>query len=66
MEADPNIIQQLLGNAYFNIITAVIALAAAITAITPSKVDNYWLQRIVQFLNLLGLNLGKAKNADDQ
>ncbi|MHA2068760.1 MAG: hypothetical protein ACXABY_30720 [Candidatus Thorarchaeota archaeon] len=62
---DPNIIQVLLGNAYFNIITAVIALAAAITAITPSKVDNEWLKKIVSLLNLLGLNIGKAKNADD-
>ena len=60
-----NIVQQLLGNNIVNIVTAVIALAAAITAVTPSKVDNHWLQRIVQFANLLGLNIGKAKNADD-
>jgi hypothetical protein len=66
METDPNILQQLLGNAYFNIVTAVIALAAAITAITPSKVDNYWLQKIMDLLNLVGINIGKAKNLDDK
>lgn len=65
METDPSFIQALLGNAWFNIATAVIALAAAITAVTPSKVDNAWLKKIVSLLNLLGLNVGKAKNADD-
>lgn len=65
METDPNFIQALLGNAWFNIVTAVIALAAALTAITPSKVDNEWLKKIVSLLNLMGLNIGKAKNADD-
>ena len=63
---DPNFIQALLGNAWFNIITASIALAAAVTAVTPSKVDNEWLQKIVSLLNLVGINIGKAKNADDK
>jgi hypothetical protein len=65
METDPNFIQSLLGNTWFNVLTAVIACAAAITAITPSKVDNEWLKKVVSLLNLLGLNVGKAKNADD-
>jgi len=60
-----NIIQQLLGNQWVSYITAAIAVAAAITMVTPSKVDNEWLQKIVSLLNLLGLNVGKAKNADD-
>ena len=60
-----NLIQRLLSNDIINIITAVIAFAAAITAITPSKVDNRWLQGVISLLNLLGFNLGKAKNADD-
>ena len=60
-----NIIQTLLSNDIVNIITAVIALAAAITMLTPSKVDNVWLQKIIQLLNLLGLNIGKAQNKDD-
>ena len=65
METEPNFIQALLGNVWFNIITASIALAAAITALTPSKVDNEWLNKITSLLNLIGLNIGKAKNADD-
>ena len=65
METDPNFIQMLLGNTWVNIATAVIALAAAIAAVTPSKVDNDWLKKIVSLLNLVGLNIGKAKNADD-
>lgn len=62
---EANFIQKLLSNDIVNIVTAVIALAAAITAVTPSKVDNYWLQKIVSLLNLLGININKAKNADD-
>ncbi len=65
METDPNFIQALLSNAWFNIITAAIALAAAITAVTPSKVDNQWLQKIMDLFNLVGINIGKAKNKDD-
>jgi len=60
-----NFIQKLLENDWVNIITAVVALAAAITAVTPSKVDNFWLQKIMDFLNLLGINIGAAKNKDD-
>ena len=43
----------------------IIAVAAAIAAITPSKVDNDILTKILQFTNLLGLNVLKARNADD-
>ncbi len=60
-----NIVMQILGNKWVSIITAIITVAGTITMLTPSKVDNQWLQKIVSLLNLLGLNLGKAKNADD-
>ena len=43
----------------------VIALAAAVCAITPTKVDNDLLNKLLGFLNLLGLNGLKAKNQDD-
>ena len=43
----------------------VIALAAAIAAITPTKVDNDLLSKLLGFVNLLGLNVLKAKNKDD-
>jgi hypothetical protein len=65
-----NIIQKLLGNEIVNIVTAVIALGAAISAALPSKIGKEgWfgniLQLIVDIGNAVGLNFGKAKNADD-
>ena len=59
------IIEQILGNKWVSIITAVVTVAAAITAVTPSKVDNDRLKKLFSLLNLAGLNIGKAKNADD-
>ena len=46
------------------IITAVVTLASAIAAITPSQSDNAAIQKVLDFLNALGLNVGRAKNAD--
>lgn len=46
------------------ILTAVVALASAVAAVTPSKADNAFIQKVLDFLNALGLNVGKAKNAD--
>jgi len=66
METDPNFLQAVLSNQWVSWITAAVTVAAAITMVTPSKVDNEWLQKIVSLLNLLGLNIGKAKNADDK
>jgi len=43
----------------------VIALAAAVAAITPTKADNDLLNKLLGFINLLGLNVLKAKNRDD-
>ena len=43
----------------------IIALAAAIAAITPTKVDNDLLNKLLGFVNLLGLNVLKARNQDD-
>ena len=67
---DPNFIQTLLGNAYFNILTAVIALGSAVSMAFPSKLGKEtWFGKILQFIldagNFVGLNWNKAKNADD-
>ena len=48
-----------------DIVAKVIAVAAAIAAVTPSRVDNDILTKILQFTNLLGLNVLKARNADE-
>ena len=49
---------------YAVIITTVVTLAASVSAITPNQVDNKIIQFIVDLLNVLGLNIGTAKNAE--
>ena len=46
-------------------VPAVIAIASAITAVTPTQKDNRALARVVGVLRILGLNVWKAKPADD-
>lgn len=49
----------------FNSITAVVALAAAIAAITPTPKDDKILAVIVKVLNFIGMNWGQATNAKE-
>ena len=65
-----NIIQKLLGNDTFNIITAIIAFGASISMAFPSKFgkDTWFgkgIQVILDLANVAGLNFNKAKNADE-
>ena len=46
-------------------ISGVVAVAAAISAALPSKTNVPWLDAFLKVVNILGLNVGKAKNADD-
>jgi histidinol dehydrogenase len=48
-----------------NAVTTVIAACAAIAALTPTHADNQILDKILGFVNLLGLNVGRATNSDD-
>ena len=48
-----------------DVVAKVIARGAAIAAITPTKADNDLLNKLLGFVNLLGLNVLKAKNKDD-
>ena len=52
-------------NTILDIVAKVIALSAAIAAITPTKADNDLLNKFLGFINLLGLNVLKAKNKDE-
>ncbi len=54
-----------IGNA-IAVVTAVVTLASAIAAITPSTSDDKIIQKILDILNSLGLNVGKAVNNDDE
>jgi hypothetical protein len=40
---------------------AVVTAASAITALTPSPVDNAWLGRVRRILEALALNVGHAR-----
>jgi len=46
-------------------ITALVTAAAGIAAITPTKSDDKIIGIILNIVNVIGLNFGKAKNADD-
>lgn len=48
---------------YFDIITNVVAVAAAIAAITPTPKDDGVLLVVRKLLDLLAFNVGNAKNA---
>ena len=49
---------------YLPILTAVITACAAIAAVTPTKSDDRIIQLILDIINKLGLNIGKAVNKD--
>ena len=44
-----------------NIITAVIASASAIAALTPTKKDDAFMAKLKPFIDILALNFGGAK-----
>lgn len=48
------------------ILGLVVTAAAGIAAITPTKADDKFVASVLRIINLLGLNIGKAKNADDK
>ncbi|MEX1034653.1 MAG: hypothetical protein WDZ54_01760 [Sneathiella sp.] len=43
-----------------------VTLATIITALTPTRWDAEWLDRLFQLLNLIAGNVGQNKNADDR
>ena len=51
--------------AWVNALLSLCVGATAITALTPSNVDNSALNAIIKILNILSGNILKNKNADD-
>ena len=45
----------------FNIITAAVTLASAVAAMTPTPTDDIWVAKAYKFLDVIALNIGKAK-----
>ena len=47
----------------FNYATTIVALASAVSAMTPTKVDDTFVQKyLVRFVDALAINIGHAKN----
>lgn len=49
---------------WWPVVPTVVAVAAAIAAITPTETDNKIVNVVLKVVNWLGLNVFKAKNAD--
>ena len=49
-------------DALIGIITGVVALASAIAALTPTPRDDGWVSKAYKLIDLLALNVGKAKD----
>jgi len=56
------LIQYIQQYPWFNIVTAAIALASAIAAITPTPKPGSTLAKVYAVIDLIALNIGKAKN----
>tara|TARA_R110002074_G_scaffold282702_5_gene454292 strand:+ start:1118 stop:1294 length:177 start_codon:yes stop_codon:yes gene_type:complete len=46
----------------FEILVGIVGIAAVVATMTPNESDNAIVQKVLDFVNLLGANFGKAKN----
>jgi len=49
---------------WFGVLTAAVALASSIAALTPTPPKGSFLAKAYSVINLLALNIGKAKQKD--
>lgn len=49
-------------NLYIEVITAAVTLFSAVAALTPTPKDNNWAKKAYKVVDLLALNIGKAKD----
>ena len=56
------ILEQLLSSPTFNVVTAVIALASAIAAATPTPAPGTFLAKLYALIDFAAINFGKAKD----
>lgn len=56
------IIPVLQANPYFGVFTAVVTLASAIAAVTPTPKKGTVLSKAYKVVDLLAINVGKAKD----
>jgi hypothetical protein len=55
------IIETLLSNPWFNVVTAIVALASAIAAATPTPKEGSIVAKAYKVVDFLAMNIGKAK-----
>jgi hypothetical protein len=55
------IIQTLLSNPWFNVVTAIVALASAIAAATPTPKEGSIVAKAYKVVDFLAVNIWKAK-----
>lgn len=60
------ILQLVQDNPYFNVVAAVVALASAVTAVTPTPKSGGKIAKIYALVDLLAINIGKAKQKGDE
>ena len=46
----------------FNIVTAAVALASAVAAVTPTPKDDEWVAKAYKCIDMIALNVGLAKD----
>ena len=56
------ILHSIASNDLLNIITAVIALASAIAAVTPTPAPGTFLAKLYALIDFAAINIGKAKD----
>ena len=56
-----DIIQSLISNPWFNVVTAFIALASAVAAVTPTPKQGSLLAQVYKIIDFAAINIGKAK-----
>jgi hypothetical protein len=56
------ILHSITSNDLLNIITAVVALASAVAAVTPTPAPGTFLAKLYALIDFAALNIGKAKD----
>ena len=56
------ILHSIASNDLLNIITAAIALASAIAAVTPTPAPGTFLAKLYTLIDFVAINIGKAKD----
>ena len=45
----------------YDVVSSVVGTAAVIAALTPTPKDDVWMAKVYRFIDILAINIGKAK-----